>query len=354
MRAGRSSAHTDAPVRMMISYAHKDEKLRVAFDDHLALLRNHKLVDVWQDRCIRAGGDWAHDIHKNIEKADIILLLVSPAFFGSRYITGIELKRALERAAEGTAVVIPIILKEGDYRNAPFAHLKELPTDGLAKGRAVNGRRWKNYDEAFRDVTEGIRDEVERLRGKRLEHHAVLASVAKQKREPSAEDRAEIRGLGESFGRIVAGRRVLWVDDHPEGNDLERAAIEQLRVRVDTATDTAKAIKALTGGSYDLVISDWTRGAAKRKADSEGLRLLKQMRKQRMFAPFIVYCGWLGPRELARRRKEIAEFGGSGLTAAPRELLRWSIGELVRAAAFDPQAEFVEAPLYPEPQRPGR
>lgn len=338
---------------MMISYAHKDEKLRQAFDDHLAVLRNHKLVDAWHDRRIRPGGDWARDIDENIASADIILLLVSPAFFGSRYIMGIELKRALERAAEGTAVVIPIILKEGDYRKAPFAHLKELPTDGLAKGRAVNGRRWKNYDEAFRDIAEGIRDEVERLQGKRLEHHAALASVAKQNREPSAEDRAEIRGLGETFGRVVAGRRVLWVDDQPEGNALERTALEQLRVRVDTVTTTAGAVKALAGGSYDLVISDWTRGHPKRRtAESEGLRLLKQMRKQRVFAPFIVYCGWLSARELARRRREIAEFGGSGLTAAPRELLRWSIGELVRAAAFDPGAEFVEAPLYPEQQRP--
>jgi hypothetical protein len=85
------------------------------------------------------------------------------------------------------------------------------------------------------------------------------------------------------------------------------------------------------------------------------MRLLRDMRAARIFAPFIVYCGWLGPDQLASRRAGLVALGGSGVTAAPRELLRWTVGELI-CASYDPKAEFVETPLYPDeggtPQRP--
>jgi hypothetical protein len=343
-----AGAATRPPVQMMISYAHKDERLRIAFEDHLAILRNHKLVDIWNDRQIGAGGRWDTDIKGHVDDADIVLLLVSPAFFASKYITGVELTTALEREKQGEAAVIPVIVREGDYSGSPFSHLKELPTDGLAEGRSVTGKRWKNKDEAFRNVTEGLRREVERLWGKRLEQHAVKASVTKQNREPSREDREEIRSIGETFGGVVAGRRVLWVDDHPDNNIVERAALEVLGVTVETKTTTADGLRALRSGAFDLVLSDWVRGRQQKNATSEGMRLLVEMRKARIFSPVIFYCGWLPNDQLAKRRSEVARAGGSGLTAAPRELLRWTIGELVRSAAFDPNAPFVETPLYAE------
>jgi CheY-like chemotaxis protein len=341
-----ASAPKRQPVQMMISYAHKDEKLRMAFEDHLAILRNHKLVDIWNDRQIGAGGRWDTHIKDSLNSADIVLLLVSPALFASKYVTGVELAGALAREKRGEASVIPIILREGDYGGSPFSHLKELPTDGLAEGRSVTGKRWKNKDEAFRNVTEGLRREVERLWGKRLEQHAVQASLAKQNREPSREDREEIRSIGETFGRVVAGRRVLWVDDHPENNVVERAALEVLGVAVETETTTPDGLRALESGTFDLVISDWVRGQQKKNAPSEGMRLLLDMRQAHTFIPMIFYCGWLSDDQLADRRSQVARAGGSGLTAAPRELLRWTIGELVRCAAFDPKAPFVEPPLY--------
>src|SRR4029453_16176699 len=179
-------------VRMMISYAHKDEKLRQAFEEHLALLRRAKLIDVWQDRLIRPGSNWNADIHDGMKSAEIILMLVSPAFFASGYIYGVEVDLALKRQKHGETAVIPIILREGDYTGAPFSHLKELPIDGLAEGRSVTGRRWHNRDEAFRNVTEGIRREAETRRGKRLEDRTVGIYVARERREPSPAVRAEV------------------------------------------------------------------------------------------------------------------------------------------------------------------
>jgi len=136
-------------------------------------------------------------------------------------------------------------MKEGDYVGAPFSHLKELPTDGLAKGRSVTGKKWKNRDEALRDVTEGIRKQLEALQARRVVNQAERVYRAKGGRPPSAEDRAEISGLVQSFGRIVAGRRVLWVDDLPENNTTEIATLQELGVQVATSTSTADALGRL-------------------------------------------------------------------------------------------------------------
>jgi CheY-like chemotaxis protein len=332
---------------MMISYAHKDEKLRQAFDEHLALLKKRRLIDVWQDRLIRPGGNWAADIDDGMRAAQIILMLVSPAFFASGYITGVELTLALKRQERGETALIPVILREGDYTGAPFSHLKELPIDGLAEGRSVTGRRWRNRDEAFRNVTEGIRREAETLRGRRLEDRTVNIYVAREKRKPSAAVRAEVRGIGETFGGVVADRRVLWVDDYPENNLIERAALTDLGVQIDTALSTHEGMTALRKRSYDLVISDWTRGRLQAREElSEGMRLLRQMRSSRIFTPLIFYSGQLPQRVFAKRRALAAAGGASGITADPKELFRWTIGELVRCSAFDANADFVETPLY--------
>jgi len=337
----------NVPIEAFISYAHKDEALRQALDEHLALLKSRRFIDAWHDRRIAPGGDWAHDIDTHLASARLILLLVTPAFFASGYCTGVEMKRALARERRGEASVIPIIMKEGDYAGAPFSHLKELPTDGLASGRSVAGKKWKNRDEALREVTIGIRTHLEELQSRRLVKHAVRIYQDKAKRRPSREDRLEIGGLAASFGRIIAGRRVLWVDDNPKNNEVECAAFAELGIDVKTATDTKGALTCLRASSYDAVVSDWTRHPSVAPDVSEGLRLLRTMRRRSDRTPLVFYVGWTSPKELAQRRTLAAEAGATGVTASPRELLRWCVGELVRSAALDPRAPFVELPLYP-------
>jgi tetratricopeptide (TPR) repeat protein len=69
------------------------------------------------------------------------------------------MKRALERHENGTAKVIPIILRHVDYEGALFSHLQALPTDAVP----VTDRKWRNRDEAFLDVAKGIRKVVKEL-----------------------------------------------------------------------------------------------------------------------------------------------------------------------------------------------
>ena len=68
----------------------------------MALLSQQDAIHVWHDRRIEPGADWKKEIDKNLEEADIVLLLISADFMASQYCTGIEMKRALDRQGIGS------------------------------------------------------------------------------------------------------------------------------------------------------------------------------------------------------------------------------------------------------------
>ena len=112
----------------------------------------------WHDRMIEAGEERKEAINKNLEEAQIILLLVSATFLASDYCCDVEMKRAVERHDRGEARVIPVILRPVDnWQAAPFAKLGVAPTDG----RPVTS--WPNRDEAFADVVAHIRKAIKTL-----------------------------------------------------------------------------------------------------------------------------------------------------------------------------------------------
>jgi hypothetical protein len=145
------------PHQIFYSYSHKDESLRDALDEHLAILERRGLVHVWHDRNIGAGDQWREAIDEQLETADIILLLISASFIKSEFCWSVEMKRALKKQERGEARVIPIIVRPVEWKAAPFGHLQVLPKD--AKPVTV----WGNRDLAWMDVVRGIETAVEQL-----------------------------------------------------------------------------------------------------------------------------------------------------------------------------------------------
>lgn len=144
-------------VRLFLSYSHKDESLRVALGDHLAGLQREGVIDVWHDRKISAGQEWAGAIDANLEQADIVLCLVSAGFLASAYCNDRELNRALERHAAGQACVIPVILRPVEWSGSPLAKLQALP----ANAKPVTS--WSNRDQAYRSIAVGVREVAQQL-----------------------------------------------------------------------------------------------------------------------------------------------------------------------------------------------
>ncbi len=133
------------------SYSHKDELFREKLETSLALLKRQGHFSGWKDRDIDAGSEWKDEIDHALETSDIILLLVSGDFLDSDYCWSVEMKNAMARHDNGTARVVPIILRPCDWKTADFGKLQALPKDG----KAVT--LWENEDEAWLNIAEGLR-----------------------------------------------------------------------------------------------------------------------------------------------------------------------------------------------------
>jgi hypothetical protein len=97
------------PLELFYCYASEDEELRSELDKHLSNLRNLNLIKTWHFGDIGPGTEREPEIDRHLRAADLILLLVSSAFFASGYCYGREMEQALQRHREGTARVVPII-----------------------------------------------------------------------------------------------------------------------------------------------------------------------------------------------------------------------------------------------------
>jgi TIR domain len=136
---------------LFLSYSHRDEALRAQLETHLAGLQRQGFITIWHDRRITAGEDFANAIDAHLEKADVVLLLVSPDFIASDYCYEKEMTRALARHREGGCAVIPVILRPCDWHDMPFGRLQATPKDG----KAIT--LWPNVHEAFLDVVKAIK-----------------------------------------------------------------------------------------------------------------------------------------------------------------------------------------------------
>ncbi len=155
--AGRRFVPTLAPLRVFYSYANLDDTFREALEKQLTVLKLQGAILQWSSRDITAGQDWKSAVDRNLEAADIIILLVSADFLASEYAWDMEMTRALERHDAGEARVIPILLTPVDHEDAPFARLQALPRDGQPNDD------WSNQEEAWHGVAQAIRTVTEEM-----------------------------------------------------------------------------------------------------------------------------------------------------------------------------------------------
>lgn len=137
--------------RVFFSYSQKDEALREELAAHLDVLRANGTLEAWSARKIIPGDDWRAAVHREIDRADLVLLLVSADFLASEYCRDTEVRRAIERHKAKTARVVPVVLRPCLWEEAPFGDLEPLPR----RGQPIT--RWPDRDEAWLEVVRGIR-----------------------------------------------------------------------------------------------------------------------------------------------------------------------------------------------------
>jgi hypothetical protein len=125
---------------IFISYCHKDARWLELLQLMLAPLRRSQSIRLWSDREINPGNRWQEDIKTELKRAKLAVLLISPSFLASHFITNIEFP-ALLRSAQGkdlSILWVPVsasLALETELANYHPAADPDHPLDGLRPAR---------------------------------------------------------------------------------------------------------------------------------------------------------------------------------------------------------------------------
>jgi TIR domain-containing protein len=159
------------PLVTFLSYSHANQKQRKKLREHLIPLEREGLIRPWDDRQLRVGQEVSASIQAQLEETEVFLLLLSPEFIASEYCHGVEMRHALERHAEGSALVLPIIITPCDWQNSPVGKLVVAPTDG----KPISN--WRPVDAGWTDATRLVREAIVAFRMRRFGPEAPVSRV---------------------------------------------------------------------------------------------------------------------------------------------------------------------------------
>lgn len=128
--------------RIFISYSHRDSKPKAYVETHLAPLRRHHAIDVWSDKNISAGDNWAEALAREMDRADAAIFLVSANFLASDFVQSVEVPKLLRRRRESGLPVWPVILSPCGWKQVPWlTKLQIRPAEAAALSSMTKPKR---------------------------------------------------------------------------------------------------------------------------------------------------------------------------------------------------------------------
>ena len=113
-----------------ISYSHLDKKYKNNMIKALAQISSEYNLSTWHDCEILAGGSIDDSIRDRLEKANIIILLLTTNFLTSYYCMEIEMKSAIERMQKKECVVVPVYCEDCIIRkDSVLSDLRRVPEE---------------------------------------------------------------------------------------------------------------------------------------------------------------------------------------------------------------------------------
>lgn len=111
--------------KLFISYSHKDGEWLEMLKRNLSVLVQQGLIEIWDDQKLRPGEKWEPQIEGELKSCGSALLLISPDFLSSSFITGVELPALLKGAEVGkTSKIFWIHVRRSDVLDD--ARFKEI------------------------------------------------------------------------------------------------------------------------------------------------------------------------------------------------------------------------------------
>lgn len=151
-------------VQFFVSYAHRNTSLVNGFlkklGDVLAPSKKHD-YSLWKDTGLVLGEDWEAQIIAARNKCDFGLLLISPAFLASKFIT----QKELPTFVSGEKPSIPVMLNPIDFVRHDLKGLEKqqifmLNYDGFKEPRAYVDCKKQRRDTFVLELFKSIEDKL--------------------------------------------------------------------------------------------------------------------------------------------------------------------------------------------------
>jgi hypothetical protein len=160
------------PVPVFISYAKEDEDLFVELVRHMQPLVQTGLVSLWHDQLLEPGGDSVIDADEELDKAEVIMLLLSASYIdarrpepGKQSRSRIEMETAMQRHKKQNIRLIPIIARPFVWNLLPVVKMERVRPLPLRAGspEPIDSKSWGSRNEAWATLVRDVQTVIETI-----------------------------------------------------------------------------------------------------------------------------------------------------------------------------------------------
>jgi CheY-like chemotaxis protein len=316
---------TDPP-EAFLSYTRLDDEyfggaitsLRRLLELGVQVVTGDRTFNIFQDvDGIEFGQKWKKRLTEAISTSRFLIPIVTPLFFKSDPCRD-ELKQFIEheKSLGRDDLILPIY-----FVTAPVLERPELLKDDTLASEIASRQRydWRvqadlpptdpQIRRAVRELAEKIATAIARTSGP-----VPAPAPARRGDDAAAEASRLVKSLGPERETKKRQKVVLWVDDRPDNNIIERHSMAPYNIDFVLAQSTGQALAELRKQQFDAIISDMGRPPDSRA----GYTLLEAVRGSGDQTPYFIYAGSRDPAHVREARSR----GAQGTTNMGDELLQ--------------------------------
>jgi hypothetical protein len=142
-------------VHLFIAFDDTDYDYIKRFEDFFNPLVKNKKITIWHHKKMKPGTTKQIQIDKAINRADMVLYMLSSDFLASDYYMDLS-EKVMKRQRNNETDLIPIVLRPCLWDFEPFAQLPMYPNKNMATEQAEAISVQPNEDEVFVEVVRQI------------------------------------------------------------------------------------------------------------------------------------------------------------------------------------------------------